>query len=236
MLNFVLNFLFPPTCILCEKQAPNYICEKCNKRFEKYAEFNIIDNQKLIMDKLNIKNVNFRQKFYLVDNQKIYWEKLLYCFDYKNLIRKYLLQFKFNNRPYLANFFTYQILKSKKVNEILKNYDIIIPVPMDKKKQSKRGYNQTELITKIISKTGIIKEENILKKIKKTKTQSLLTPEERKQNIENAFCIKFKEKVKNKNIILFDDIYTTGATSNEISKILKEAGAKNILVLVIAKD
>lgn len=233
MLDFVLNFLFPPTCIICGKPNKYYICKICEKRFKKYRKYNLIDNKIFLQNKLN-KQIN--KKFYNIDNQKIYWDRLLYIFDYKGLIRKTMLEYKFGSKPYLSNFFAYEILKNKKVYEILKFCDIIIPVPMDKKKQSKRGYNQTELISKILSEKTDIKEEKILQKTKIIKTQSLLTIDERKANIENAFCIKNSEIVKNKNIIIFDDIYTTGATANEISKILKKFGAKEVFVLVIAKD
>ncbi len=108
---------------------------------------------------------------------------------------------------------------------------------MDKIKKAKRGYNQAELITNIISKSGLIKSDNtILEKAKKSKTQSTLKKEERKNNVENAYVVKQTYKVKNRKIIIFDDIYTTGATVNEISKKLKIAGANEVMVLVIAKD
>ncbi len=233
----VLDFMFPQTCIICGKLSKDYICEVCEKRFNKYKENGIIDNKKMIMDKLNIHNINLKQNYYLVEGQKIYWEKMIYCFNYKSIVRKYILQYKFFGKVYLSRFFSYQILKNPKINQIFKNYDIIIPVPMDKIKKAKRGYNQAELITNIISKSGLIKSDNtILEKAKKSKTQSTLKKEERKNNVENAYVVKQTYKVKNRKIIIFDDIYTTGATVNEISKKLKIAGATEVMVLVIAKD
>lgn len=237
MLELVLNFLFPQNCIICGKSSKQYICCNCEKIFEKYKKFNIIDNQKVILDKIGISNIKLIQKYYLIDGEKIYWEKMLYCFEYKSIIRKFMLQYKFSGKAYLSEFFANQILKNKKTYEMLKSYDIIIPVSIDKNKKLKRGYNQTELITNIISKSEVLKSDNtILGKVKTTKTQSTLEKRERKENVENSYIVKCTRKVKNKNIVLFDDIYTTGATVNEISKKLKEAGAKQILVLVIAKD
>ena len=135
------------------------------------------------------------------------------------------------------------MLNNKKINEIFENYDIIIPVPMDKNKKAIRGYNQTEWITNIIYKNvnfninskDKIKVKNCLLKVKQNKTQSTLNSKERLQNVKNVFKIKNID-LKNKNIIIFDDICTTGATVNEISRILKLAGVNKILVLVIAKD
>lgn len=114
--------------------------------------------------------------------------------------------------------------------------DIITPVPLDNRRLKQRGYNQSKLIAKILSEKSGLKLEDILLKVKYTKTQSLLENSQRRKNVENAFSIKIPELVKNKKVIIFDDIYTTGATANEIAKILKEAGAKNVFILVIAKD
>lgn len=211
----ILDFLFPPICGICGKLDKNWICDVCRKRIKKLEKFN--SNYKI--------------------EGNMYFDKFLYCYTYKGIIRKLLLQYKFSNKAYLSYFFANLILNNKKIDEILKFYDIMIPVPMDKIKKKKRGYNQTELISSILcKKLKILEDKKSLVKIKQTKTQSTLNQEERRNNIKNAFLVNNKEKIRNKKIILFDDIYTTGATVNEISKILKKAGAKEILVLVIAKD
>lgn len=224
MLDFVLNFLFPPVCVLCRKINKNWICEKCLKKIKRFEK-----NKKLTKNE-------FLEKFKC--NEKIYFDEFFYCFEYKKIIRKLLLKFKFSGASYISNFFVSIILNNEKLNKILKNYDIIVPVPMDKTKKLIRGYNQTELITNLIKKSTreiIVDNGNIIK-VRKTKTQSTLSLRERKENIKNAFIILNPECFKNKNVILFDDICTTGSTVNELSKILKQAKVKNILVLVIAKD
>ena len=76
----------------------------------------------------------------------------------------------------------------------------------------------------------------ILLKIKNTANQSLLNKEQRQENLKNAYEVKNKEYISNKNILIFDDIYTTGSTANECSKMLVEAGARSIGILTIAKD
>ena len=206
----LLDIFFPPSCIICGKLNKNYICEKCEKKFDRYKKFNIIDNQKLIKDKLNlnIKAENFIQKYYLDGDNRYYWEKLFYCFEYTGIVRKYMIKYKFNGAAYISNFFARQILKNKKASEILKLYDIIISVPMDKEKKIKRGYNQTELITQIISKElEILEGKNIVFKLKGTKTQSTLNKENRKSltdlvifvvlpaNIIYSFMIEMNDKI-----------------------------------------
>lgn len=225
MLDFVLDFLFPPICGICGKLDRNWICLNCRKRLEKFGKFELINNKKII-----------KKMFFYLDNN-IYFDEFLYCFEYKNLIRNLMLKYKFSDCGYISNLFVNVILNNKKINEIIKSYDIIIPVPMSKTKKKMRGYNQTELIVKHFVK--YIQVDNIcLVKVKNTKTQSTLLANERVQNIKDAFKIQdnCNNTIKNKSIILFDDIATTGCTINEISKMLKEAGARKVLVLVIAKD
>lgn len=210
-----LNFLFPKTCIICGKINENSVCENCKRRIKKYEKFILVNK----------------------NNSEIYFDYFLHCYSYKGLIRNILLKYKFQGQAYICNFFAKMLLNCKKTYDFFSFYDIMIPVPMEKQKKLVRGYNQTELIVDIIAKnTQISNGKNVICKIKNTKTQSLLNYNERQNNIKNAFCVRQIENVKNKRIILFDDIYTTGATVNEISKILKENGAEKILVLVIAKD
>ena len=223
MLDFVLNFLFPPVCGICGKLDKNWTCENCRKRIKKYEKFEEINNKKILAK-------NF---YYLKDN--IYFDELLYCFEYKNLIRNLILKYKFYDYGYLSNLFSNVILNNKKINEIIKSYDIIIPVPMSKIKKKIRGYNQTELIAEYF-KNYISIDKSSLIKLRKTKTQSTLLAYERAENIKNAFEVIDSSKIKNKNIIVFDDIVTTGLTVNEISKVLKNAGANKVFVLVLAKD
>ena len=230
MLDFVLNFLFPPVCVICGKIDKDWICTNCKKRIEKYEKFKDVNKEDI--------NKIFS---YLINDcrEKIFFDEFFYCFEYKKIIRNLLLKYKFSDCAYLCNFFGNVILNNKKVSEIFENYDIMIPVPMDKIKKKQRGYNQTELITKITEKTmekELVIDNNSLIKIKTTKTQSTLNAEERIVNVKNAFYVKNVEKIQGKKIIIFDDIITTGSTINEISRILKIAGAEKILVLVIAKD
>lgn len=100
-----------------------------------------------------------------------------------------------------------------------------------------RGYNQSLLIAKEITKqTKLELLNNCLIKNKNIIEQSKLTKEERKQNIKGVYKLENKKLVKNKNILLVDDIYTTGSTVNECSKILRQGNPNKIGVLVLAKD
>ncbi len=213
MLEFVLNFLFPPVCSVCGKVDKNWLCPNCQKRVERLEKACVVE----------------------IEHKK--YEKLLYIFQYESLVRKLILRYKFSSQAYLNHFFAQMIAKNVENRKLLQQYDIIIPVPMHQKKMQKRGYNQTELVTNELSRILKIPAKNdILLKVFNTVTQSKLGGKARQSNIQHAFFVKKDIEVEGKKIILLDDIYTTGATSQECSRVLKEAGAAEILVVVLAKD
>lgn len=209
----IINLIYPKVCGICGEIASDDICNKCKVEIKGW--------------KRNKKHI------YLTKNFTTH----MYLFDYHEAIRQKILEFKFKEKTYLYESFVKIIINDKKICGFLKSYDIIIPVPISKRRKSLRGYNQSEMISKKVAKKVQIEyRDDILYKIKDTLPQSLLDKERRRENIKDAYYIKNKEAVKNKRIVLLDDIYTTGNTVNECSKVLKEAGAKEIGVLTLAKD
>ena len=156
---------------------------------------------------------------------------------YEGIVREKILDYKFNEKAYLYKTFSKIILNNKKICSFLKSYDIIVPVPVSKKKLNIRGYNQTELIAREIAKSLKLEfSRGNLIKVKDTEAQSTLNKAKRQENIKNCFLVSSNEEFTGKNVILFDDIYTTGSTAMECSKVLRKCNAKSILVLTIAKD
>ena len=111
---------------------------------------------------------------------------------------------------------------------------LIIPIPLHKHRHIERGFNQSELIAKFISKKIKIPILTALKKIKSTPDQTELSGEKRRKNIKGVFSITNQEQIKGKNIILVDDVKTTGSTIEEAAGILKKSGAKRIWALTVA--
>lgn len=114
--------------------------------------------------------------------------------------------------------------------------DMIIPVPINEKRLAQRGFNQTDKIAKHLGKKLTIPVDyGSLKRIKDTHSQRALSAEERRLNMEGAFAVPSNKKgrIKDKKIILLDDIYTTGATVISCGKVLREAGAEKIYVITL---
>lgn len=210
----ILDLLYPPNCVICGKNNKEYLCNKCEKIVSKYV--------------LN------KTKKYLTK----YFDSHIYIFKYEGIIRELIIAYKFKDKSYLCELFVKFLIKNEKICRFFKTYDIIIPVPIHKKRKAQRGYNQSTLIArKIVKKWNNLQlEENVLQKQKNTIQQSKLNKKDRIENAKNVYKIDNKEKINNKNIILIDDIYTTGSTANECAKILKENGAKKVIIITIAKD
>ena len=110
---------------------------------------------------------------------------------------------------------------------------LVVPVPLSKNKLRHRGYNQAELIAKELSDN--VRADILFKKFHTKSQVEVKNKEERLANIIGSFEIKNPEKIKGKKIILIDDVLTTGATMREAKKVLKQAGAKKVIGIVVAK-
>lgn len=112
--------------------------------------------------------------------------------------------------------------------------DMVTYVPMTRQDKAERGFNQCEIMAKVISKRLNLKfQKNVLKKIRQTKPQKDLKSAERTKNLKGAF--KVCKNVEGKRILLVDDVVTTGATLKETAKMLYKAGAKSVTAITFAK-
>ena len=112
--------------------------------------------------------------------------------------------------------------------------DFIVYIPSSKKAIRDRGFNQCEYLAEEISKNLSISVCKDIIKNKNIKEQKLLSKEERYKNIKGAFSLKTDKNIKNKKLLLLDDVMTTGSTINTISRLLKENGAEKIYAAVAA--
>lgn len=160
------------------------------------------------------------------------------CFDvglspfcYDGMSASMINRFK-NGQRYLAEFF------AERMSETLKNSGnfskdlLIVCVPMTTEKRLERGYNQAEELSKSLSRLlGIEFDGEVLEKRKETSEQKYLDRKQRQENVETAFFVHKRALIRNRNLLLVDDIMTTGATGNACARILKNAGANKVIFL-----
>lgn len=157
-------------------------------------------------------------------------------FCYNDNSKKLIIDFKYSDRLHAANRFAEWIIYAGR--DVMDEVDYIVPVPLHWKRLFQRRYNQSALITNVLSKkTGIESLPMALERKKHTPPQASLTRRQRLNNLKGAFKVNLKQKglIKGKNVLLVDDVTTTGTTIKECTKVLRKAGAEKVFVLTLAR-
>jgi len=156
---------------------------------------------------------------------------------YEGILKDIILIFKYHHFKVLGEElaqFAYQALKEEEV--LWQKIDAFIPVPLHPKRRRQRGFNQSQVIAEGLEKIKEIKVfKGILVKAKNVPAQTSLVAEDREKNVIGAFRVSKEDRVKGKRLLLIDDVYTTGATIRECSRVLKKAGAKEVKALTLAQ-
>jgi len=164
-----------------------------------------------------------------------YCDGALSVFEYTGMVKESLIRFKFYNKP--SYYRTYARLIADRLEKVtdVRNYDMVMSVPLHKHREFSRGYNQAYLISKALSRIIKLREcSPVLKRERYTESQSLLDRQKRNQNVRGAFTVVNPKKVSGKSILLVDDILTTGSTLEECGRVLKQAGAVKVFAVVVA--
>ncbi len=212
----LIRLVFPAKCMVCEEllfeNTPLYICPSCEKSLPRFGRGFVKNTEVQLVD------------------------KIFAGFYYKDGIEAAIHTMKFNNHPRLTKTMAKLLWKELIREESVPQFDSIIPIPMYSKKKRQRGYNQTELIANQLSLLSKVEmRTDLLIKNRQTKSQSKLKRQERLDNLKGAFSLgKDIEYLEGKNILLVDDVVTTGTTLNTCAKILREQGICSIYAIVIA--
>ena len=211
--------IFPPKCIFCGSilgiRPQVDICEPCLVKVPFIREDAVVEGGKILKNS--------------------YFDKVICLCKYSGIIKQSLIRYKFFNKS--CYYRTFAKLLADKVKRMtnLEKFDIIISVPLHKSKQRVRGYNQSWLISRELSRQiEVVEGSRLVSRTKSTNAQSLLSRDERYSNIKDAFILNDTNKIRDKVILLVDDILTTGYTVNECSRLLKEAGAREVVIAVVA--
>lgn len=220
-------------CIMCgsviDNRATYSLCNSCIKKFLWISNNVCIKCGKLLVDQYDEEVCPDCQE------REHFFDKGFTCCTYGLYERNLILEFKKRDKSYLGRVLG-KILYDRFVIENICP-DVIIEVPIHFRKLRSRGYNQAALMAMFFAEhMGIPFEEGVIKRRRETKAMKRLGVWERLANMEDAFTIEEKNihKVKGKTVVLVDDIYTTGATLDMCSRVLKEAGADKVYVLTFA--
>lgn len=154
---------------------------------------------------------------------------------YEGPLREAIHRWKYEEKGYLTPFFGEKLTEGLHRHWDSPSFDLLIPVPLHSKRLRERGFNQALLLVKELSqRTRIPYSKGLLRKGSPTPPQIHLSGRERERGVRGSFHVQKAEEVEGKTILLVDDVYTTGATVNECSKVLLRAGAERVDVLTLA--
>ncbi len=216
----LLDFLFPRRCLGCG-QWGNYFCQKCVKKVR------LVENQVCPV----CQRPAVEGKTHPRCQTKYSLDGLTSVFIYEGMIKQAVGKLKYKFITDLAEELIGLVPKQKLQARVL------IPVPLHSRRQRWRGFNQAELLGKMLAERyGGEMKADILERHKHTKPQVDLKGKERKKNIQGAFRIRSKAKFeKQAKFLIFDDVWTTGSTMRECGQVLKRGGAKEAWGLTLAR-
>ncbi len=244
VINFILNIIFPPRCVFCGKliephNSNNHIngghypyCESCENKIPYCSDYTCCTKCGKPSLKLNSYGLCKACGNGAMD---IYTTKIISVFIYKDIVKASVLRYKLSGKKHYANYYSDIMLEKITAEFSDISFDIVTSAPPTKKRRkSKTDFDHSELIAKRIAKRMNVKYLPCLKKLSMAGHQRGLTYTERVKNLHNNIKLLKHKNVKDKTILLADDVYTTGSTIRECSRVLLNNGAKAVYAVTLA--
>lgn len=225
----LLDYFYPPRCPICDEILPlgTVICEDCKKEAAAVTE---------PMCKKCGKPIENGEREYCSDCivKSHAYRQGKAVFLYRAGMKKSMYRFKYSNRREYAQFYAKRAADIHSDWVLRNRIEVIVPIPMYPKKKRRRGYNQAEIFARALGKElGIPVDTGTVRRIRDTVPQKELNDKERQRNLKNAFQLA-PNIVKYSQILLVDDIYTTGSTMDAVAAVLLSGGAQNIYYICIS--
>lgn len=207
------------------------ICSGCGRELKEFDIYRLCPS---CLSKISAFNNNVNNLIINVDNQsiKLAYDKVIISCYYEGLAREMVHRLKYKDKREIA--VTIAAIMADNIRKEKIPYDVIVPVPISKKKLKKRGYNHVHIISLELSEILNIPVINCIDRVKDTDPQVLFNAHDRWYNVKD--CFKCNSNVNGKRILLVDDIITSGATAHFCSQEIKKAGAICVTVFSFAKS
>ena len=230
-----LNLLYPPVCQLCHerraKAREGFVCSQCwsHVRFIRapFCERCGLPFEGDLTTNFVCTNCH---------DLELYFTSARSAVVAKTVVLEAIHHFKYSNALWFENFLANLLVREAAPMLAQAKWDYIVPVPLHPVKLREREFNQAALLAAHLAHaTKIPLNEKFLQRVHPTSTQTLLTREERAANMKNAFAVRRGTKLDGKRIVLVDDVFTTGATTNACAQALQVAGATAVCVWTVAR-
>jgi ComF family protein len=232
--HFLLRLLYPPVCPLCDQLLPLSVsekkqkrcCDRCQERLPWVTGAKCLKCGKVLPEETQEYCSDCRSVHHFFDRGTA-------AFTYGGAIRRSVYRMKFENRRDYLPFYGEAMYQALLPYLPYWQPDLIVPVPMHPKKKRKRGYNQSQLLAQEVSaRSGIPLCTDLLKCVRQTREQKTLSRKERLENLKGSYVSTGRLRPGSR-VLLVDDVYTTGSTMDELSRVLKNSGAGQVYFVVL---
>ena len=236
LLNSLLDIIYPRVCLVCKTRLDkghidNLICKKCWVSIDK----NLPPFCHSCGRRLEKRNFSKNICPACIRTNSHFDRAFSPCI-YDGALKELIHAFKYKGKDHLGKALSSLMIEFiKEYNLPIKYMDFIVPMPLHKSKLRERDFNQAEILSRYIAEEfnkGILKNNLIRHRF--TKTQTELRNEERLLNVRGSFSVTDPDRVREKKLLLVDDVLTTGATASEAALALKQAGANIVFVITLA--
>ncbi|OIO19647.1 MAG: hypothetical protein COY69_01325 [Candidatus Magasanikbacteria bacterium CG_4_10_14_0_8_um_filter_32_14] len=224
LINYFKDIFFPVSCLNCNKEG-SFVCEECLQTLDLSGVFCCPTCHK---ETKNGEYCNNCETTFIARHIAVT------KYDEKTLIGEIIHSFKYQYVEELQIAIT-KMLEFFLSHYELKDIDVITFVPLHHRRYVERGFNQAEKIALVIGKILDKPTENLLKRVRYTEPQAKFKRQERLTNLQDAFAFDNKNVFVGKNILLVDDVFTTGSTIQECAKVLKNSGVEKVIGFSLAR-
>jgi competence protein ComFC len=233
--NAAIELVYPRNCLFCQKTVDGdrdgYVCPSCLSAVKWLAP--------PFCQRCALPYAGAVPETFVCENcrhLKFHFERVVCACRAEGVVREAIHRFKYNREmyfgPYLADWFVQGVRDKLDWADV----DAVIPVPLHPRKRRERGFNQAEYLADALKKSvGAEILSGNLRRVKDTATQTALDAKQRAANLRGAFVLREPQAVKGKRAAILDDVFTTGATTNECARVLADAGAASLIVLTLAR-
>ncbi len=237
IIDSIVNIIYPPICAGCGRIHHSHrenninICNECYFGIKRHSPPFCIKCGRGLSEIININQGICPSCL----NRQYYFDEAWSICAYEGIMKDIIHKFKYNQKIQYKNIFYDLFSEFIGAFNILKDIDLIVPIPLHPTRLREREYNQSQILASIVSQ--IINkpvDSRVLIRLRNTKPQINLNEEKRIKNIGGCFSVKPNSNIEAKTILLIDDVLTTGITLSESAKVIKELQPKRITVLALA--
>jgi competence protein ComFC len=227
------SLLYPPVCVICSAniETGSYLCEECNEKVPHIVPpFCAKCSEPFagaITSPFNCANCAHRT---------LHFEAAVAVYRSRGIVRKVILDFKYRRQMHLRHLvgrWLIGALDDVRLRE--RQFDVIVPVPLHPARERERGFNQAALLAELLRVHTPVQSRPVLERIRWTTTQTAFDRAERMENLHGAFRLRKNAHVRDLQVLLIDDVLTTGSTLSECARVLKEAGARSVHAATAAR-